>query len=123
MTTTRERICSILAPLCRYLAKVSTDVEFSDWGGIIAEAFEFGESDAELYTSLFARAGDEDPVTGTAHTVLAAYWGKRLGKSAMFAQQVSARGGTLHVEADFAGGRVLLTGSAVIVLSGQIDIS
>ena len=63
---------------------------------------------------------DEDPVTGAAHAVLAAYWGKRLKKSLMLAHQASARGGILQVKPDFAQNRVILTGRAVIVLAGQI---
>jgi PhzF family phenazine biosynthesis protein len=65
---------------------------------------------------------DEDPVTGSAHAVLAAYFGKLLKKSTMFAHQASARGGELRIEADFVRERVSLTGGAVIVLSGHIDI-
>jgi PhzF family phenazine biosynthesis protein len=40
---------------------------------------------------------DEDPVTGSAHTVLAPYWSKRLGKKAFHALQASPRGGRLRV--------------------------
>lgn len=54
------------------IESVSTREEFSTWGSIIAEAFEFSESDAELYTSLFARTGTEGPFY---HLV-----GKRNGK-------------------------------------------
>ena len=40
---------------------------------------------------------NEDPVTGSAHCCLAAYWGERLGKSDLTAHQASARGGIVHV--------------------------
>ena len=41
---------------------------------------------------------DEDPVTGSAHCTLMPYWAARLGKNALRAQQVSARGGDLWCE-------------------------
>ncbi len=40
---------------------------------------------------------DEDPVTGSSHTVLAPYWGKMLGKNRMRAYQASSRGGEMEV--------------------------
>ena len=63
---------------------------------------------------------DEDPVTGSAHCKLVPYWAKRLGKSAMVARQLSARGGTLYCE--LQGKRVHLTGSAVDYLRGEIQL-
>ena len=41
---------------------------------------------------------NEDPVTGSNHTVLTPYWSKILGKKNMRAFQASKRGGTLFVE-------------------------
>jgi predicted PhzF superfamily epimerase YddE/YHI9 len=41
---------------------------------------------------------DEDPVTGSAHTKLAPYWAKVLGKHKMTARQISERGGELVCE-------------------------
>jgi predicted PhzF superfamily epimerase YddE/YHI9 len=38
---------------------------------------------------------NEDPVTGSAHTVLAAYWAPRLKQTTIVARQASSRGGTL----------------------------
>jgi len=61
---------------------------------------------------------DEDPVTGSAHTVLTPFWAKKLGKKKMTARQVSARGGELLCE--LRGKKVRLTGRAVTYLSGQI---
>ena len=64
---------------------------------------------------------NEDPVTGSAHCALAPYWGEKLGKSLMNAEQVSARGGVLLVEV--RGERVLLRGKAVTVFRGEIAVS
>jgi PhzF family phenazine biosynthesis protein len=61
---------------------------------------------------------DEDPVTGSAHCLLAPYWGQRLGKSKMFAYQASPRGGVVDVEV--RGPRVMLGGEGRIFSSGEI---
>lgn len=60
----------------------------------------------------------EDPVTGSAHTLMTPYWSERLGKTQLEARQISARGGILQVEAK--GDRVLLSGQAVTYMRGQI---
>jgi PhzF family phenazine biosynthesis protein len=64
------------------------------------------------------RGVNEDPVTGSAHTVLAPYWAERLGKRKMMAYQASNRGGELGVE--LLEKRVLITGKAVTVLEGKL---
>jgi len=61
---------------------------------------------------------NEDPVTGSAHCMLATYWNKVLGKNSFHACQASGRGGTLHVV--LKDDRVYLTGKAVTVIKGEI---
>ena len=61
---------------------------------------------------------DEDPVTGSSHTVLVPYWAGKLGKTSFTARQVSARGGVLHLK--LAGDRVKIAGRAVTVIEGKI---
>jgi predicted PhzF superfamily epimerase YddE/YHI9 len=61
---------------------------------------------------------DEDPVTGSAHCVLAPFWAERLGRQELTDYQVSARGGTVRVRV--RGERVLLGGQAVTVLRGEL---
>jgi len=63
---------------------------------------------------------DEDPVTGSAHTVLAPYWAKVLKKDDLHARQVSKRGGDVYCE--IQGGRVLLSGHAVLYMKGEAHI-
>jgi PhzF family phenazine biosynthesis protein len=63
---------------------------------------------------------DEDPVTGSAHCVLTPFWAARLGKTALFARQLSARGGELWCE--HRGDRVRIAGHAVRYLRGTIYI-
>ncbi len=60
----------------------------------------------------------EDPVTGSAHTTLAPYWSKRLGKTKMTARQLSKRGGSLVCE--IRGSRVLIGGTCKTYLKGQL---
>jgi len=62
---------------------------------------------------------NEDPVTGAAHTVLAPYWSKILGKREMLAYQASQRGGRIIVRLH-SDSRVDLIGNAVIVLKGEL---
>ncbi|MBT5927109.1 MAG: PhzF family phenazine biosynthesis protein [Verrucomicrobia bacterium] len=62
----------------------------------------------------------EDPVTGSAHCILAPYWAKRLNKSTMHAHQVSKRGGRLICE--ISGNRVFLKGRAITYMTGEIQM-
>ncbi|HEX4291233.1 MAG TPA: PhzF family phenazine biosynthesis protein [Trebonia sp.] len=70
----------------------------------------------DFVSRYFAPAGGfpEDPVTGSAHTALAPYWSRRLGRDSLAGLQVSARTGLVHTAVH--GGRVHLTGRAVTVL-------
>jgi PhzF family phenazine biosynthesis protein len=61
---------------------------------------------------------DEDPVTGSAHCMLAPFWAAKLGKTEMQAYQASARGGGVRVR--LQGDRVGLGGRAVTVLRGSL---
>jgi predicted PhzF superfamily epimerase YddE/YHI9 len=80
-----------------------------------------GES-SEFVSRFFApEAGiDEDPVTGSAHCNLIPYWAEKLGKTELFARQVSARGGELYCE--LAGGRVKIGGHAMLYMKGEIYV-
>jgi len=62
---------------------------------------------------------DEDPVCGSAHCVLAPFWGERLNKNEMVGNQISSRGGIVRVR--LAGDRVFLGGQAVTVLRGELS--
>jgi PhzF family phenazine biosynthesis protein len=64
---------------------------------------------------------DEDPVTGSAHSVLVPYWAARLGRSdAMTFFQASARRG--HLTGRLDGDRVVLGGQCVTVIEGVMTI-
>jgi PhzF family phenazine biosynthesis protein len=80
-----------------------------------------GDDGFDVVSRCFApRVGiDEDPVTGSMHCVLVAYWGPLLGKDELHAYQASARGGEMTVLRK--GDRALLTGRATTVLAGELQ--
>lgn len=62
----------------------------------------------------------EDPVTGSAHTLLTPYWARVLDKTELSAMQLSARGGRLWCT--LAGDRTKISGEAKTYLIGHIFI-
>jgi predicted PhzF superfamily epimerase YddE/YHI9 len=75
---------------------------------------------------------DEDPVTGSAHCVLAPFWAPRLRLGAgaaattdaelerpLRARQASARGGDVWMRVDAAGTRVVVSGQGVVTVRGH----
>ena len=79
-----------------------------------------GRPEHDFVSRFFApNAGvDEDPVTGSAHCVLAPNWARKLGRPALTGYQASARGGLVNVRVE--GDRVRLGGKAVTVLAGEL---
>lgn len=63
---------------------------------------------------------DEDPVTGSAHTMLVPYWASRLGKNRLSAIQLSARRG--YLDCELRKGRVYMSGTAHTFLQGTITL-
>lgn len=61
----------------------------------------------------------EDPVCGSAHCQIAAYWSEVSGKSTITAYQASKRGGTLHCKL-LDNGRISISGEAVLVAVSDI---
>ena len=76
-------------------------------------------TDSDVISRVFAPGAgiDEDPVTGSAHAVLAPYWAKRLGRDRFTAYQASKRGGRLTCTLE--GDRVILGGGCVTVIEGS----
>lgn len=87
--------------------------------GVIVTALSAGEG-ADFVSRFFApNLGiDEDPVTGGAHCALAPFWSRRLGRKSLVGRQISARGGTIHVQD--RGSRVLIAGRTRLYLEGRI---
>ncbi len=75
---------------------------------------------ADFVSRMFApnEGIDEDPVTGSAHTVLIPYWSEKLGKKNFRALQVSKRMGELFCED--CGDRVRISGNAVLYATGNV---
>lgn len=77
----------------------------------------------DFYSRYFApwNGIPEDPVTGSAHTVLGSYWSEKLGKKKMLAYQCSSRGGELKLEVR-DDGRINIAGQSVTVMEGTITL-
>jgi PhzF family phenazine biosynthesis protein len=77
-------------------------------------------NDVDFVTRFFApQSGiDEDPVTGSAQTILIPYWAARFGKNELNASQLSKRKGFLKCK--YLNGRVEISGDAKLYLIGEI---
>lgn len=89
-----------------------------DRSGVIVTAP--GSDGYDFVSRYFAPAKGipEDPVTGSAHCVLAPYWAARLGKTELRGYQASKRGG--EVLCRLKGDRVELEGKCVFYLHGEV---
>ncbi len=63
---------------------------------------------------------NEDPVTGSAHTILIPYWAEVLGKQRLQSIQLSERKG--YLDCELKGNRVLMRGTGVTYLAGSFFI-
>lgn len=88
--------------------------------GIIATA---PGTDCDFVSRFFAPGAgvDEDPATGSSHCTLTPYWAEKLGRTGLFARQVSRRGGEMFCE--LAGDRVRIGGHAVLYQRGEIEVT
>jgi predicted PhzF superfamily epimerase YddE/YHI9 len=79
-------------------------------------------TDCDFVSRYFAPGAgiDEDPVTGSIHSVLVPYWAEKLGKTELRARQVSARGGELRCE--LRGERVAISGQAAFYMEGSVHL-
>lgn len=78
--------------------------------------------DTDVISRVFAPAAgiDEDPVTGSAHSVLTPYWADRLSRPSFTAFQASKRGG--RVDCMLKGDRAILGGRCVTVIEGSFTL-
>jgi PhzF family phenazine biosynthesis protein len=104
----------------RSLAPDMTGIARLDRGGVIATAV--GDGPYDFVSRYFAPAKGipEDPVTGSAHCMLAPYWAGKLGKSQFRAFQASSRGG--EIVCRLVGDRVELEGCCVFYMEGEAQI-
>jgi PhzF family phenazine biosynthesis protein len=91
-----------------------------DRSGVIVTAA--GDGPYDFVSRYFAPAKGvpEDPVTGSAHCMLAPYWARTLGKTQFRAFQASSRGG--EVICRLVGDRVELEGCCVFYMEGEAQI-
>ena len=77
-------------------------------------------TDCDCVSRVFAPklAVPEDPVTGSAHCMIAPYWGEKLGKGTLSAFQASRRTGKMLCVLD--GDRVRLTGKAALYSVAEV---
>jgi len=78
--------------------------------------------DVDFVSRFFApQSGiNEDPVTGSAHSVLIPFWSKKLNKTTLTAMQLSQRTG--FIKCKYLGERVEMSGQAVCYLVGEIFV-
>lgn len=102
---------------CGDIARVLRSVGF--WGLAVTAK---GDEGYDFISRFFApdRGVPEDPVTGSAHTILTPFWAKRLTKKTMRARQVSPRGGDLTCTDE--GGRTVISGPCALFMTGEITI-
>lgn len=112
-----EKTVRGLAPDVAALARI-------DARGVVPTAVADPGRDYDFVSRFFAARvleGDgEDPVTGSAHCMLAPFWAGRTGRDELTGYQASARGG--RVGTRLRGDRVILTGRAVTVLDGDLKV-
>ena len=79
-----------------------------------------GDGDYDFVSRFFCpgEGVPEDPVTGSAHSMLIPYWAEKLGKTQLLAYQKSERGGELRCQ--LTGDRVLIGGQAKTYLAGKV---
>ncbi len=108
------------AQVVRTLAPDMAAIATMDRDGVIVTAS--GDGGYDFVSRYFAPAKGipEDPVTGSAHCMLAPFWAGKLGKTELRAFQASSRGGEIICR--LAGERVELEGSCVFYLEGQVEI-
>jgi predicted PhzF superfamily epimerase YddE/YHI9/GNAT superfamily N-acetyltransferase len=64
----------------------------------------------------------EDPVTGSAHCILAPYFGAKLDKKHVWGHQISQRGGLVECHLLESPPRVRITGSVVTTMQGTLNL-
>lgn len=107
-----QRAVEALAPDFNLLATVPAR-------GVICTAA--GDSTDFVSRCFYPQSGiNEDPVTGSAHTITVPFWSGQLNKNSLDALQLSQRKGYLRCSLN--GNRVLMTGNAITYLEGTIQI-
>ena len=107
-----QREIEALNPDFKILAKVKSR-------GVIVTAR--GDEVDFVSRCFFPQSGiDEDPVTGSAHTITVPYWANILDKTKLKAIQLSTRRG--YLDCELQSDRVLMSGNAVTYMKGEFYV-
>jgi PhzF family phenazine biosynthesis protein len=108
------------AQIVRSLVPDMAAIARMDRSGVIVTAA--GDGPYDFVSRYFAPAKGvpEDPVTGSAHCMLAPYWAGKLGKTEFRAFQASRRGGEIICR--LVGDRIELQGCCVFYMEGEAQI-
>ncbi len=107
-----------ITPDFTHLGKISLPTGIED---LIITARTASDSSYDFVSRVFAPwvGINEDPVTGSAHTVLGPYWALKLGKTQLNAFQNSARGGILYLNV-IDQKRIQISGNALTILTAKL---
>jgi PhzF family phenazine biosynthesis protein len=108
------------AQVVRSLSPDLAAVAKIDRSGVIVTAPADGPYDFVSRYFAPAKGVPEDPVTGSAHCMLAPYWARKLGTAEFRAFQASRRGG--EVICRLVGDRVELEGCCVFYMEGEAEV-
>jgi predicted PhzF superfamily epimerase YddE/YHI9 len=126
----RVALVAAAAPLVA-MASLAQELQGDDRGGLVLMQPVGGTGaplvagEAADYQLRFFAPGlgiDEDPVTGSAHALVAPYWQKRLKRSRVIGWQCSDRPGGMVCESA-SSGMIRLTGTGHLLWDGTLNVS
>jgi predicted PhzF superfamily epimerase YddE/YHI9 len=118
-----ETILRGLKPSLAEIERICSKDLVRDRGNLMVSTLADPDAGYEVVSRFFAPGSgiSEDPVTGSAHCIIAPLFSDKLGKACLtYFQAYPGRGGALACEV--VGDRVLLRGTAVTVLDGQLRV-
>jgi PhzF family phenazine biosynthesis protein len=118
-----EAIVRGLKPNLADIERICTEKLERNRGNLMVSAYADPNAGYHVVSRFFAPGSGiaEDPVTGSAHCIIAPLFADKLGKACLtYFQAYPGRGGALTCEV--VGDRVLLRGNAVTVLDGQLRV-
>jgi len=118
-----ESVVRGLKPNLAEIERICTQSLERNRGNLMVSAYADPDAGYDVVSRFFAPGSGiaEDPVTGSAHCIIAPLFSDKLGKACLtYFQAYPGRGGALTCEV--VGDRVLLRGNAVTVLDGQLRV-
>ena len=118
-----ESVVRGLKPNLAEIERICTQSLERNRGNLMVSAYADPDADYQVVSRFFAPGSGiaEDPVTGSAHCIIAPLFSDKLGKPKLaYFQAYPGRGGALTCEV--VGDRVLLRGNAVTVLDGKLRV-